>query len=288
MHWQCRHQRLTIGAEPLIMGILNVTPDSFSDGGRFVSVEAALARGREMLAAGAHIIDIGGESTRPGAQPVEADAECRRVLPVIEALAAETGAVISVDTMKSVVAREAIRCGAVIVNDVSGMLADPGMAAVVRETGAGVVLMHMPGNPQTMQAHAHYGSVVDDVALWLASRLSDALASGIAAEAIAMDPGIGFGKTTDHNLHLIAQLDWLAELGRPIMVGVSRKRFIGELSGVDVADQRLAGSLAALTCAVLHGASILRVHDVAESRQASLVAAALRKRVHGGAGGRHA
>ncbi|HAS84007.1 MAG TPA: dihydropteroate synthase [Verrucomicrobia bacterium] len=286
MHWQCCHHRLNIGTEPLIMGILNTTPDSFSDGGRFVSVDAALARGREMLAAGANIIDIGGESTRPGADPVDVETECLRVLPIIEALAAETGAVISVDTMKARVAREALRCGAVIVNDVSGMVADPDMTGVVRETGAGVILMHMPGTPQTMQAHAHYGSVVDDVALWLASRLSDTLASGIAAEAIAIDPGIGFGKTTDHNLSLIAQLDWLGELGCPILVGVSRKRFIGELSGVTVADQRLAGSLAALTCAVLHGAHILRVHDVSESRQAALVAAALRRSGRVGKGSR--
>jgi len=276
MHWQCRQQQLSIGTQPLIVGILNATPDSFSDGGRYFSIAAALARGREMLAQGADIIDIGGESTRPGAEPVDAQTEMRRVLPVIEALAAGTGARISIDTAKAAVARAAVRAGACIINDVTAMTGDPEMAAVVRETGAGVVLMHMLGTPRTMQDDPQYADVVEDVAAWLENRLAAAAAAGIAPEAVVLDPGIGFGKTAAHNIELIARLGRLTRLGRPVLAGMSRKRFIGILSGVEEAEKRLAGSLAALTAAILQGAAILRVHDVAESVQAARVAVAVR------------
>jgi dihydropteroate synthase len=275
MHWQCRQERLSIGGQPLIMGILNATPDSFSDGGSYLSIDAALARGREMLAEGADIIDIGGESSRPGAEPVDERTEMGRVLPLIEALAAEPGARISIDTAKAAVAREAVRAGACIINDVTALAGDPRMAAVVRETGAGVVLMHMRGTPRTMQDNPQYADVVGEVGDWLASQMIAASMAGIAPDAVALDPGIGFGKSAAHNVALIAGLGRITRLGRPVLAGISRKRFIGVLSGVDVAADRLAGSLAALTAAILHGASILRVHDVAESVQAARVAAAL-------------
>lgn len=276
MHWQCGSVRLNSGPMPLIMGVLNTTPDSFSDGGRFLSADAALLRAREMIAQGADIIDVGGESTRPGAEPVDAAVEMRRVLPVIEALAAGSRAVISVDTTKASVAREAVRLGACIINDVSAMTADPAMTATVRDTGAGVVLMHMRGDPRTMQDNPQYADVTGEVACWLAARMAAATAAGIAPEAVALDPGIGFGKTVTHNVELISRLDRIASLGRPVLAGMSRKRFIGALSGVPDAGGRLAGSLAALACAILQGATILRVHDVAESVQAARVAAAIR------------
>ncbi len=276
MHWQCREHQLSIGGQPLIMGILNTTPDSFSDGGRYLSIDAALAKGREMLAQGADIIDIGGESTRPGAEPVDERTEMDRVLPVIEALCAVPGVRVSIDTAKAAVAREAVRAGACIINDVTAMESDPRMAAVVRETGAGVVLMHMRGTPRTMQDDPQYADVVGEVADWLATRLIAASVAGIATEAVVLDPGIGFGKTAAHNIALIAGLDRLARLGRPVLAGMSRKRFIGVLSGVPESADRMAGSLAALTAAILQGASILRVHDVAASVQAARVAAAVR------------
>ncbi len=291
MHWQCRQDRLIIGGQPLIMGILNATPDSFSDGGSYLSLDAALARGREMLAQGADIIDIGGESTRPGAAPVDARTEMNRVLPLIEALSAVPGTRVSIDTAKAAVAREAVRAGACIVNDVTAMEGDPQMAAVVRETGAGVVLMHMRGTPRTMQDNPMYADVVGEVAAWLAARLVAAGVAGIAPEAVVLDPGIGFGKTAAHNIALIAGLERITRFGRPVLAGMSRKRFIGLLSGVEVAGERMAGSLAALTAAILHGASILRVHDVAESVQAARVAAAVREATRQNAvtqGGMHA
>lgn len=281
MYWQCREARVAIGEQPLIMGILNTTPDSFSDGGAYLSVSAAVERGREMLDQGADILDIGGESTRPGAVPVDARTEMQRVLPVIEALSAENGVRISIDTTKALVAREAVQAGACIINDVTAMQGDSGMAAVVRETGAGVVLMHMRGTPRTMQDDPQYEDVVGEVSGWLESRLAAAVAAGIAPEAVALDPGIGFGKTVAHNVDLIAGLGRLVALGHPVLAGMSRKRFIGAISGVEEPAGRLAGSLAALTAAVLHGAAVLRVHDVAESVQAVRVAAAVRDALPG-------
>jgi dihydropteroate synthase len=256
------------------MAIVNVTPDSFSDGGRFASPAAAVEHALRLAESGADILDIGGESTRPGAQPVEAGEEMRRVLPVIEGLAGRTAVAVSVDTTKAVVARAALRAGAHIVNDVSACTADPEMAAVVREAGAGVVLMHMRGNPRTMQADPRYDDVVAEVREYLARRIGDLAEAGVPVGAIAVDPGIGFGKTTAHNLALLAGLDVLTALGRPVVVGHSRKRFIGELTGRP-ADERLAGSLAAAAAAVLKGAHVLRVHDVAQTRDAARVAAAI-------------
>ncbi len=256
------------------MGIVNVTPDSFSDGGRFAGASAAVEHAMRLAEAGADILDIGGESTRPGAEAVEADEEMRRVLPVIEALAGRTAAAISADTTKAAVARAALRAGAHIVNDVSACTMDPAMASVVRETGAGIVLMHRRGNPRTMQTDPRYGDVVSEVREYLARRIADLAGAGVSVEAMAVDPGIGFGKTTSHNLALLAGLAALAALGRPVVVGHSRKRFIGELTGRPV-DDRLAGSLAAATAAVLRGANVLRVHDVAQTRDAARVAAAI-------------
>lgn len=277
MHWQCRKKRLAIGKQPLIMGILNATPDSFSDGGCFLTSDAAIQRGLEMHAQGADIIDIGGESTRPGAEPVDAATEQQRVIPIIEALVKTTPNItISIDTTKASVAAAAIEAGAVIINDVTALQGDPDMPHVACDTGAGVVLMHMRGTPCTMQDHPEYGNVVNEICDWLRDRLSDAERVGIKRTSLVVDPGIGFGKTTMHNIELIANLKPFKQLERPLLVGLSRKRFIGELTGVETARDRLAGSLAGLSAAILNGAAILRVHDVPESAQAARVAAALR------------
>jgi dihydropteroate synthase len=257
------------------MGILNVTPDSFSDGGRYPDADAAVAAARQMVADGADIVDVGGESTRPGAEGVNVDEEIRRVVPVIEALAAETDVVISVDTMKAPVADKAIACGAHIINDVTALTHDPAMVDVARDTGAGVVLMHMRGSPRTMQDDPHYDDVTEDIRQYLAARVEDAVDAGLNREALAIDPGIGFGKTAEHNVQLVAHLDRFTSLGRPVMVGLSRKRFVGMLTGAPV-EGRLAGSLAGLSCSVLNGANVMRVHDVPESVQAARVAAAVR------------
>jgi len=248
-----------------VMGIVNVTPDSFSDGGRFEHVDAAIAHGLQLAAEGASIVDIGGESTRPGATPVEPDDECQRVLPVIRALAAE-GITVSIDTRHALTAERAMAAGARIINDVTGFV-EPDLVKVAAATGARVVINHMPtDDPRTMQAHAQYGDVVAEVRDFLARRIDECHQAGITD--IVIDPGIGFGKNSDHNLALIAALDHLADLRRPVLVGVSRKRFIGELSGDAPADRRIGGTIAAGLAAVAHGASILRVHDVFEHVQA--------------------
>ena len=258
------------------MGILNVTPDSFSDGGRFADTAAAVAAARQMVAEGADIIDVGGESTRPGAAAVDAGDEQRRVVPVIEALAGETDVVISVDTMKAGVAREAMRRGAHIINDVSALTHDAGMVDVAGEWGAGVVLMHMRGDPRTMQSDPQYDDVVEYIRAYLETRIEAVTAAGLKAETLAVDPGIGFGKTALHNVQLIAHLEQFATLGRPVLVGLSRKRFLGMLTGAPV-EARGAASLAGLACSVLNGAHVMRVHDVAEAAQAVRVAAAIRR-----------
>lgn len=227
-----------------------------------------------MLEEGADILDIGGESTRPGASEVSVEEELRRVGPVIAELFRKTGAVISVDTMKAGVAVKALEAGACIINDVSAMTHDAGMAGVAAKYGAGVVLMHMPGTPKTMQQDPRYDDVVAEVDAYLRKRVDVLVKAGVPGESIAVDPGIGFGKTLEHNLSLLAGLDVLVEGGQPVVVGVSRKSFIGKITGCPV-DQRLPGSLAALAVSVFKGAGILRVHDVMESRQAAQVAAAL-------------
>lgn len=255
---------------PRIMGIVNVTPDSFSDGGDRYDAPAAIAAGRAMLAAGADILDIGGESTRPGADPVGIEEECARVLPVIEALAGE-GALISIDSRHAEVMRRAVAAGAGIVNDVTALSGDPESLATVAELEVPVVLMHMQGEPRTMQADPRYEDVVAEVRDFLRGRAAACEAAGIARRAICIDPGIGFGKTVTHNLALLKHLDVLRDLGYPVLVGASRKSFIGKLSKGEAPKERLAGSLAVALTAAERGAAILRVHDVAETAQALAV-----------------
>ncbi|GAB4245008.1 MAG: dihydropteroate synthase [Deltaproteobacteria bacterium] len=267
---------LDLSGAPLLMGILNVTPDSFSDGGAYASAEEAVERGLEMEAEGAAILDVGGESTRPGSNPVPAAEEARRVIPVIRGLAARSKAVISVDTTKASVAREAIAAGARIVNDTSALADDPGMAGVVRESGVAVVLMHRRGTPATMQAAPHYDSLFDELLGELAERIAAAAAAGIDRERILVDPGIGFGKRLCDNLALHRHLERLRVFGRPIVFGSSRKSFLGALTGAPPAD-RAFGTAASVAAAVLHGAHILRVHDVGRMREVVQVAFAIRE-----------
>jgi dihydropteroate synthase len=255
-----------------VMGVVNVTPDSFSDGGLYLDAEAAIAHGRELLVEGADILDIGGESTRPGATPVDADEELRRVVPVIEGLA-ETGAQISVDTSKAVVASAALKAGATFVNDVTALRGDAGMAAVVAESGASLSLMHMLGEPRTMQENPRYDDVVSEVKAFLQARLSFALDSGISESKIILDPGIGFGKTLEHNLELLRRLDELVAIGCPVLVGASRKSFLGRITGREV-DQRVPGTIAVNVLAYERGARLFRVHDVAPIKDALAVTAA--------------
>lgn len=258
---------------PLVMGIVNVTPDSFSDGGRHLDARAAIAAGHAMLEAGADILDIGGESTRPGAAPVTVDEECGRILPVVRELA--KAATVSVDTRNARTMRAALEAGAEIVNDVTALRHDPDAARAVAEAECGVVLMHMKGtDPRTMQQDIRYDDVAVEVADFLAGRLAFAEAAGIARHRIALDPGIGFGKRLPQNLALTERLPLLVGLGCPVLFGASRKRFIGELSGVERAEDRVAGSVAAAIAAAQRGAAILRVHDVAQTVQALAVLAA--------------
>jgi len=254
------------------MGVLNVTPDSFSDGGSFLEPAAAIAHGRRMVADGADLVDVGGESTRPGALPVQAAEELERVMPALQALAA-AGVPLSIDTSKAAVAQAATAAGAVLVNDVTALRGDPEMAGIVVASGADVCLMHMRGEPRTMQDDPRYGDVVSDVKAFLEGRLEFAVAEGIDEGRIWLDPGIGFGKTLEHNLELLRRLDEIVALGRPVVVGVSRKRFLGALTGRDEAG-RLAGGLAANVLAFERGAHMFRVHDVAPTREALAVAAA--------------
>jgi dihydropteroate synthase len=258
------------------MGIVNVTPDSFSDGGLFLDADSAIVHGRELLAEGADILDIGGESTRPGAEPVAADQELRRVIPVIEALAAD-GARISIDTTKAAVARRALEAGASIVNDVAALRFDPELATVTAEAGAGCVLMHMLGEPRTMQVDPRYDDVVSDVKAFLEERLAYAVSQGIPEDNVWLDPGIGFGKTLEHNLELIARLDEIVAIGRPVVFGASRKSFLGKLTGRQV-DERLAGTIATNIIAYERGARVFRVHDVAATADALQVASATVRR----------
>lgn len=257
---------------PKLMGVVNVTPDSFSDGGLYLDADAAIAHGGELVRDGAEILDVGGESTRPGAEEVSAAEEMARVVPVIEGLAGM--ATVSVDTSKLAVAEAALGAGASIVNDVTALRRDPQIGALCAERGVGLVLMHMPGDPRTMQANPVYGDVVDDVKAFLAERLEAAIDAGVDAERIWLDPGIGFGKTLDHNLELLRRLGELRELGRPLVVGASRKSFIGKIDGSPV-DDRLGGTIASSVLAAAEGADVLRVHDVAEAAEAMKMAAAI-------------
>ena len=261
---------------PLVMGILNVTPDSFSDGGRYHDKNRAVEHGLQMVRDGADIIDVGGESTRPGAAPVSLDDELERVVPVVEALGRREDIVLSVDTMKSEVAKRALAAGVHIINDVSALGADPRMADMAKAYGAGVILMHMPGCPRTMQAQALYADVVREVRDYLIARVDYAERLGLARPTLAIDPGIGFGKTAVHNVSLLAHLGALRTCRRPIVVGLSRKAFIGQMTGRGVED-RYAGTLGALAFCLGEGAQILRVHDVKAVRDVVQVLSALRK-----------
>jgi dihydropteroate synthase len=264
--WQLRDRILTPGNPPLVMGILNVTPDSFSDGGCFLETEQAVAQGLRLVEQGADLLDIGGESSRPGARPVPLDEELQRIVPVIRQLARQTSVPLSLDTSKAEVARQALEAGAHIINDITALQGDPAMPAVVRAFQAGVILMHMPGTPLTMQAQAHYNDVVGEVTAFLEARLQASADLGIAGLQVVLDPGVGFGKTTAHNLQLLAQLEGLQRLGRPLCLGVSRKGFLGQVLGRPL-QERLAGSLAAVCYALVRQtAQIVRVHDVAQTR----------------------
>ena len=256
-----------------LMGVVNVTPDSFSDGGRYLDAGAAIEHGEGLARDGADILDVGGESTRPGAAEVNAATERSRTEPVVAALAA-AGRRVSIDTSKLAVAEAALGAGAIMVNDVTALGAAPEIAALCADRGAGLVLMHMQGTPRTMQESPVYDSVVDDVKAFLAERLELALSMGVEEERVWLDPGIGFGKTLEHNLELLRRLGELRELGRPLVVGTSRKSFIGKIDGSAV-DDRIGGTIASSVLAAAEGADVLRVHDVIEARQALAVATAI-------------
>jgi dihydropteroate synthase len=270
--WQCRDRELDLGA-PVVMGVLNVTPDSFSDGGQFLAPGAALRHALRMVEEGARIIDVGGESTRPGANPAALAEELARVVPLIAALRAETDVFISVDTSKPDVMRAAVEAGADIINDVRG-LREPGALAVAAATRAGLCLMHMQGEPRTMQDAPRYADVVADVRSFLAERIRACRGAGVDASRLAIDPGFGFGKRIVDNLVLLKSLARLTDLGVPVAVGLSRKSMLARLTGREVVD-RTAGSVALATIAVLHGARIVRAHDVAATVDAVRVAAAV-------------
>ena len=276
-HWilSTRSGSIDAARRTALMGIVNVTPDSFSDGGRYLDPEQAIAHGIRLAQEGADIIDVGGESTRPGARPLSAQEEVGRVLPVIRGLSRAVSVPISVDTYKADVARAALDEGADIVNDISALRFDPGMAPLIAAEKVPVVLMHMQGTPQTMQQRPYYQNVVEEVKEFLSGRICFALGAGVGAERIIIDPGIGFGKELDHNLALLRGLPALATLGRPILVGPSRKSFVGKLLDVGP-EERLEGSLAASVAAVLAGAHMIRTHDVKETLRAIRIADALR------------
>jgi dihydropteroate synthase len=271
--WRCGPRTFDCDERTLVMGILNVTPDSFSDGGRFHDPEAAVARGLRMVAEGAHILDVGGESTRPGSDAVPVDEERDRVVPVIKRLAAEVDVPISIDTRKPEVAEAAVEVGATIVNDVTAAR-DPRMLDVVRDAEVGFVVMHMRGEPKTMQEDPRYDDVVREVRDHLAERVEAAVAAGIDREALCVDPGLGFAKAEDHSLRLMKDTGALLDLGRPVLVGPSRKSFIGHVLGTEVTE-RTEGTIGAVAYMVAHGAHVVRVHDVKETVRAVRVVDAI-------------
>ena len=270
-------QVLELGERTAIMGIVNVTPDSFSDGGTFLDPAAAIEHGLRLAGEGADILDVGGESTRPGAEPVSEQEEVRRVVPVVRELAARSGVPVSIDTSKAVVAEAALAAGATIVNDVSALRFDPRLGAVVARSGAALVIMHMQGTPRTMQQAPHYEDLLGEVIADLAAGVARAAAAGVDPDRILVDPGIGFGKGLEHNLELLDRLGELALLGRAILVGPSLKAFIGRLLDLPAAE-RIEGTIAACCCAADRGAHVVRVHDVGPVRRALRVAAAIRGR----------
>ena len=263
--WKIAGRTIDLSERSMIMGVLNVTPDSFSDGGEFFTTAKAVEQGSRMAAEGAQIIDVGGESTRPGAAAVSADEELSRVVPVIEQLRTSVSAFISIDTSKAAVGRAAVAAGASIVNDVTGGRADPDMFAFAAESGAGFIIMHMQGTPRTMQAAPHYEDVVSEVTNFFRQQYERALQCGIDSMAIAFDPGIGFGKTVEHNLSLLAHLERLRVQERPLVVGVSRKSSLGKMIGSNAMEDRLAPTLAFTSLLRERGANVLRVHDVKEN-----------------------
>jgi dihydropteroate synthase len=271
---------LDFNTRPLVMGVLNVTPDSFSDGGRFLDPDAAVQHAMEMVRDGVDILDVGGESTRPGSDPVPADEELERVVPVIGELARRCEVPVSIDTQKAAVARAALDAGAQIVNDVSALRTDPEMAAVVAEADAPAVLMHMQGTPRTMQESPVYEDVVDDVKAWLADRMETAERSGIGRDKLLVDPGFGFGKRLGHNLEMLRRLAEFHELDAPLLIGTSRKSMIGAILGVPAQD-RLHGTLATVACAVMSGAHVVRVHDVRPALEVVKVCEAIRRGMDG-------
>ena len=261
--WSCRE-------ETGIMGIINVTPDSFSDGGKYANVEAAVMRAKQMVADGADIIDIGGESSRPGSEPISANEECRRVVPVVQALAEQFQIPISVDTYKAEVAYEALSAGACVINDITALHGDPNMCQILADAQAGVILMHMQGVPATMQKAPTYQNVVVEVHAWLTEVASQAVDRGIDSSRIMIDPGIGFGKTLDHNLEILRHLMQFRGIGYPLLVGVSRKKFIGQILDLPV-HQREEGTAATVAWSIINGANVVRVHDVAKMKQVAQV-----------------
>ena len=277
--WKIAGQTIDVSEHALVMGVLNITPDSFSDGGRFFTAEKAIEHGLRMAEEGAQIIDVGGESTRPGAEPVPAEEELRRVIPVIEKLRAKIDTVISVDTSKAHIASEAIEAGASIVNDVTGGRGDKTMMPLVAEKKSGFIIMHMQGNPRMMQANPRYDDVVSEVADFFRQQYTRVLECGIDPMAIAFDPGIGFGKTLEHNLELLAQLERIRVHNRPLIVGVSRKSFLAKLTGLTEMSDRLAPAVALTSLLRTRGAGIFRVHDVKENVSALRVTEALLQRI---------
>jgi dihydropteroate synthase len=277
MLWRIAGRTVDLSGRAMIMGVLNVTPDSFSDGGEFFTTAKAVEQGKRMATEGAQIIDVGGESTRPGAEAVSADEELARVLPVIEQLRASVAAFLSIDTSKATVARAAVDAGASIINDVTGGRADPEMMALAAESGAAFIIMHMQGTPRTMQAAPHYEDVVSEVTNFFRQQYERALECGIDSMAIAFDPGIGFGKTVEHNLSLLARLAELRVHDRPLVVGVSRKSSLGKMIGSNAMEDRLAPTLAFTALLRERGANVLRVHDVKENVAALRVTETLLK-----------
>jgi dihydropteroate synthase len=277
--WKIGDRTFDLSRQGLIMGALNVTPDSFSDGGKFFAIDKAVEHGMRMAAQGAHIVDIGGESTRPGAEAVGTDEELRRVIPVIEQLRAKSEVIISIDTSKAEVARAAIRAGASIVNDVTGGRSDEGMMPLIAETKSAFIIMHMQGTPRTMQISPQYTNVVLEVSVFFRQQYARAIVYNIDPMAIAFDPGIGFGKTLEHNLELLAQLERLRTCDRPIVIGVSRKSFLGKLINSAQMNDRLAPAVALTSLLRVRGADVLRVHDVKENVNALKITEAILQRV---------
>ncbi|MDA1013198.1 MAG: dihydropteroate synthase [Planctomycetota bacterium] len=267
--WTFRDRNYRLGSFPLIMGILNATPDSFSDGGQYFDAAAAVARGLALVGEGADIIDVGGESTRPGSQAVSLEEELRRTIPLIEQLAGQTSAPISIDTTKAEVARQAMAAGAEIINDISGLTFDDRMLDVARETAAGVICMHIQGTPQTMQTSPCYDDVVAEVSAYLADRVQRMEAAGIPSERVVVDPGIGFGKTAEHNVRILSNVAAFRSLGRPVLIGHSRKRFLAKVLGRPV-EERSAGTIGVAIAVAAQSADIIRVHDVLPIRDALL------------------